>query len=261
MRVIAVIPARFAATRLPGKPLSDIQGKPMVQWVYERARQARGLERVIVATDDERIVQVVRGFGGEVIMTDPALPSGTDRVAAVAEKVGADVYVNVQGDEPLMSPRAIEAAMGLVTSGKFPMATVMRPFKNPGDLENRNLVKVLSDRNGRALYFSRLPIPYGRQPVPRDPLSGEVPEAIVPRNHVGLYVYTRETLFRFSSLPPSPLERMEMLEQLRALEDGIPIGITEVDFTSFEVNDRSDLEKIRAYFAAESALKDNQRGN
>ena len=247
MRVIAVIPARFAATRLPGKPLSDIQGKPMVQWVYERAMQARGLDRVIVATDDERIQKVVRAFGGEVILTDPALPSGTDRVAAVAEKVDAEVYVNIQGDEPMMDPLAIEAVAGLVTSGRFPMATVMRPFRSAADLENRNLVKVLADRTGRALYFSRLPIPYGRQSMP----TGD--ESILPRNHVGLYAYTREALFRFRSLPPSSLEQAEMLEQLRALEDGIPIGIIEVDFTSFEVNDPSDLDKIRKHFAEKSA--------
>src|SRR4051812_11182697 len=121
MRVLAVIPARYASVRLPGKPLSDIHGKPMIQWVYERTRQARGLTGVVVATDDERIARVVQGFGGEAMMTDPEIPSGTDRVAAVADRIQADIYVNVQGDEPLMKPLAIERAVELVTSGRFPM--------------------------------------------------------------------------------------------------------------------------------------------
>jgi 3-deoxy-manno-octulosonate cytidylyltransferase (CMP-KDO synthetase) len=218
----------------------------MVQRVFERVKLAKGLDRIIVATDDERTASVVRGFGGEVMMTDPELPSGTDRVAAVAEKIEADVYVNVQGDEPLMAPAAIEAAVELVRSGSFAMGTVMRPFKSVADLENRSLVKVLSDRNGRAIYFSRLPIPYGKKTGP-DP-----GEATACRNHVGLYTYTRDTLFRIRSLPPSPYEVSEMLEQLRALQDGIQIGIAEVDFQSFEVNVPEDLDKIRLYFVEHS---------
>lgn len=239
MRVVAVIPARYASTRLPGKPLSKIHGKPMIQWVYERTRQARGLDSVLVATDDTRIMEAVAGFGGQAVMTSSELQSGTDRVAAVAEMHPADVYVNVQGDEPMMDPGAIEAAVELVTSGKFQMSTVMTPMTDVADLSNMAVVKVIADRTGRALYFSRFPIPYSRKTQP------EPGEAFVCRRHVGLYVYTRETLFRIRSLPVSDIERGESLEQLRAMMDGISIGITEVDFTSIGVDTPEELEKVR----------------
>lgn len=247
MKAVAVIPARFAATRLPGKPLADLLGKPMIQHVYERARQAKGLDRVIVATDDARIEAAVRAFGGEVVMTSADLQSGTDRVAAVAEQVPADIYVNVQGDEPLMEPRAIEAALELVRSGNYRMATVMTPMRDVADLSNLAVVKTLADRNGRALFFTRHPIPYSRKPRP------EPGEAFICRRHVGLYVYDRETLFRIRSLPPTPMERAESLEQLRAMEDGIAIGITEVDFTSIGVDTPEELEAARAALKTRSA--------
>ena len=239
MRVVSVIPARFAATRLPGKPLSDIHGKPMIQWVYERARKAKGISATIVATDDERIAKAVRSFGGEAIMTSPDLASGTDRVAAVAEQIEADVYVNVQGDEPLIEPVAIEKAVELVTSGRFPMATVMTPMTDVSDLSNMAVVKVLADQADRAIYFSRHPIPYSRRTAP------EPGQPFACRRHVGLYVFNRETLFKFRSLPISPWEQGESLEQLRALANGIPIGITEVDFTSIGVDTPEELEKVR----------------
>lgn len=239
MRVLAVIPARYAATRLPGKPLADINGKPMIQWVYEQAMKAKRLSSVIIATDDERVEKAVRGFGGKVMMTDPALPSGTDRVAAVADANPAEIYVNVQGDEPMMNPVAIDRAIELVASGRFPMGTVMTPMKDPDDLSNSAVVKVIADRNGRSIYFSRHPIPYSRGPRP------ETGGAFACRRHVGLYTYTRETLFRIRSLSPSPIEKGEVLEQLRAMEDGIPIGITEVDFLSIGVDTPEDLENVR----------------
>ena len=239
MKVVAVIPARFASVRLPGKPLSEIHGKPMIQWVYERAKLAKGLSGVYVATDDERIAQVVKSFGGQFVMTDPAIPSGTDRVAAVADQVPADVYVNVQGDEPMMEPLAIEKAVEMVTSKKFEMATVMTPMTDRSDLSNLAVVKVIADKNGRAMYFSRYPIPYSRKTEP-DP-----GESFVCRRHVGLYVYTRDTLFRIRKLPPTQLEKAESLEQLRAMEDGIAIGITEVDFISIGVDTPEELEKVR----------------
>jgi 3-deoxy-manno-octulosonate cytidylyltransferase (CMP-KDO synthetase) len=239
MRVVAVIPARFGASRLPGKPLSEIHGKPMIQWVHERARAAQCLSEVVVATDDERIASVVRGFGGKAVMTSPDINSGTDRVAAVARELPADVYVNVQGDEPMMVSEAIEKAVALVTSGRFPMATVMTPMRDVEDLSNLAVVKVVADRNGRAMWFSRFPIPYSR--VSR-PAPGE---EFVCRRHVGLYVYTRETLARITSLAQTALERAESLEQLRAMQDGIPIGITEVDFLSIGVDTPEELEKVR----------------
>lgn len=239
MRVLAVIPARYASVRLPAKPLADIHGKPMVQWVYERAKASKAVDRVIVATDDERIAHVVRGFGGEAMMTAPALPSGTDRVAAVADQVDADVYVNIQGDEPLMATEAITAAVELVTSKRFVMGTAMTPMTDPEDLSNAAVVKVLADREDRAIYFSRHPIPYSR---------GEAPGKGGPfecRRHVGLYTYTKECLFRIRSLPQSGWERGEMLEQLRAMQDGIAIGIKEVDFLSIGVDTPDELEKVR----------------
>ena len=211
----------------------------MIQWVYERARQARGISATIVATDDERIAKVVRAFGGEAVMTSPDIASGTDRVAAVAEQVPADVYVNVQGDEPLMEPEAIEKAVELVTSGRFPMATVMTPMTDPSDLSNMAVVKVLADHTGRAVYFSRYPIPYSRK------LAPEPGQPFACRRHVGLYVFSRETLFKFRSLPVTPWEQGESLEQLRALYNGIPIGITELDFTSIGVDTPEELEKVR----------------
>lgn len=242
MKVVAVIPARYASTRLPAKPLADIHGKPMIQWVYERACQARGLDEVWIATDDSRIEAAARKFGARVMMTSPELPSGTDRVAAVADQVRADVYVNVQGDEPMIEPRTIELATELVTSKRFQMGTLMSPLRTEEELLNPAVVKVVADRQGRALYFSRHPIPYSRGPRP-----AQGPYA--SRRHVGLYVYSREALMRIRSLPPSPLEQAEVLEQLRAMEDGIAIGIAEVQSVSLGVDTPEDLERVRKVLA------------
>lgn len=239
--VIIVIPARYASTRLPAKPLADIHGKPMIQWVYERSKLARGVDRVVVATDDHRITQVVEAFGGEAMMTSPDLQSGTDRVAAVADQIPADIYVNVQGDEPLIDPIAIESAVKLVKNQGFLMSTVMTPLRTVQELRDPSVVKVLADQNGRAIYFSRHPIPYSRGPLP------EAGQPFCCQRHVGLYVYRRETLMKFRDLPPSALERAEILEQLRAMDHGISIGITEVNFTSIGVDTSEDLEKVRQY--------------
>jgi 3-deoxy-manno-octulosonate cytidylyltransferase (CMP-KDO synthetase) len=241
--VLAVIPARFASTRLPGKPLADIHGKPMIQWVYERTKTARGIDRVVVATDDERIARAVEGFGGKVVLTSAELQSGTDRVAAVADQMPALIYVNVQGDEPMMDPTSIEKALELVKSGRFPMATTMTPLRNASELHEPSTVKVIADRHGRAIYFSRLPIPYSRGAEPQ--ADGEY----VSMRHLGLYVYNHETLMRFRSLPPSPLEGAEVLEQLRALSDGIPIGMAQVNSVSQGVDTPEDLEKVRRILA------------
>lgn len=247
MNIVTVIPARYAATRLPAKPLADICGKPMIQWVYERALAAPSHGRVIVATDDERIATAVRSFGGEAVMTDTNLPSGTDRVAAVADQVPGDLYVNVQGDEPLMAPEAIEAAIQLVASRRFRMGTVMSPLRNAAELDNPAVVKVLGDREGRAIYFSRHPIPYSRGQRPSENGS------YICRRHVGIYSYDRETLFRIRALQPSQIELGEMLEQLRAMEEGIPIGISEVDFHSIGVDTPEDLERVREWLKKESS--------
>jgi 3-deoxy-manno-octulosonate cytidylyltransferase (CMP-KDO synthetase) len=239
LQVVSVIPARYGSTRLLAKPLADIHGKPMIQWVYERTQRAKGISRVIVATDDDRIVAAVRKFGGDVMMTSPEIQSGTDRVWAVAQEVPGDVFVNVQGDEPLIAASAIEAGVELVTSGRFTMGTVMTPLRNEEELREPSVVKVIADQTGRAIYFSRHPIPYSRGPLPSPGAE------FVCRRHVGLYIYTRETLKHFSSLPASALERAEVLEQLRAMDAGIPIGITEVDFTSIGVDTPEDLENVR----------------
>jgi 3-deoxy-manno-octulosonate cytidylyltransferase (CMP-KDO synthetase) len=238
-KVIIVIPARYASTRLPGKPLLDIRGKPMIQWVYERAKQVQNAHAVIVATDDERILKAVQAFGGEARMTSSSLASGTDRVAAIAQEVSADVYVNVQGDEPMIDPRSIEKAMDLVVSGRYPMGTVMTPLRSPEELSNPAVVKVVTDLEGRALYFSRFPIPYSRQSAPA--LGGR----FASQRHVGLYVYNRETLLKLTGLPVSSLEVAESLEQLRALENGIPIGVAEVESLSIGVDTPEELEKVR----------------
>jgi 3-deoxy-manno-octulosonate cytidylyltransferase (CMP-KDO synthetase) len=242
--VTVVIPARYSSTRLPAKILADIHGKPMIQWVYEQAKKATSAHRVIVATDDDRIVQVVQHFGGEALMTDPALASGTDRVAAVADQVAGDIFVNLQGDEPLIDPRAIDAAVTLVSSSRFRMSTVMTPIREMTELTDPSVVKVIADQTGRAIYFSRHPIPYSRGEKPIDPLE------LICRRHVGLYVFDRETLIRFRDLPPSALEKAEVLEQLRALSDGIAIGISEVDFVSIGVDTADDLERVRKFLAS-----------
>jgi len=243
-QVIVVIPSRYASTRLHAKPLADIHGQPMVQRVYEQAQKARGVHRVIVATDDERIAQVVRGFGGEVMMTSPDLNSGTDRVAAVADQVQGQIFVNLQGDEPLMDPRAIEKAVQMVQSGRYSISTVMVPLRTHAELMDQSVVKVIVDREGRAIYFSRLPIPYSRGALPQ--LTTEQDSYFCQR-HVGLYVYQREALMRFRSLPVSFLERGEVLEQLRALENGMSIGVAPADFVSLGVDTPEDLEKVRQF--------------
>jgi 3-deoxy-manno-octulosonate cytidylyltransferase (CMP-KDO synthetase) len=237
-KIVIVIPARYGSTRLQAKPLADIHGKPMIQWVYERSKRARGVSRVVVATDDSRIEQAVKKFGGEAVMTSPDLQSGTDRVAAVAREIPGDIYVNVQGDEPLIEPSAIEAGIELVASGRFPIGTVMTPLKSKDELLDPSVVKVIADKTDRAVYFSRHPIPYSRGPIPdRAPYAS--------MRHVGLYVYSREALQKFTSLPASALEKAEVLEQLRAMDQGIPIGIKQVDFTSIGVDTPEDLEKVR----------------
>ncbi len=238
-KVTVVIPARLGSTRLPEKPLADINGKPMIQWVYERARRAQGIDRVIVATDHEKIATAVKRFSGEVVMTPSHLPSGTDRVAFAAESIDADILVNLQGDEPLIEPEAIERGVDLVRSKRFPIGTVMTPLHDANELLDPSVVKVVADQLDRAIYFSRFPIPYSRVSPPEKNLKFEC------MRHVGLYIYDRATLFRFRSLPVTELEKAESLEQLRALKNGIPIGITEVKFTSIGVDTAEDLDKVR----------------
>ena len=211
----------------------------MIQWVYERSCKARGVDSTWVATEDSRIADCVEGFGGRAILTSDRHTSGTDRIAEAALKIPADIYVNVQGDEPLIEARAIESAVSLVASGRFQMATVMTPFQNLEEVDNLHVVKVIADHEGRAIYFSRFPIPYSRGSLPP-----EVP-ALACRRHVGLYVYTREVLHRLTRLPPSALELGESLEQLRAMQAGISIGISEIEMRSIGVDVAEDLHAVR----------------
>jgi 3-deoxy-manno-octulosonate cytidylyltransferase (CMP-KDO synthetase) len=244
MEPVVIIPARFASTRLPGKALASIGGRPMICHVAERARRARGLGRVIVATDDERIRAAVAPLGVEVAMTRADHLTGTDRLAEVAATlaVDIDVVVNVQGDLPLLDPALIEAlAARMAREPALPMATLAVPVHDEAEWRSPHVVKVVGDGAGRALYFSRAPIPHDRDGV----RGADEPWGW---RHVGLYAYRRAVLLRLAALPPGPLERRERLEQLRALEHGIAIGV--VPWTSveplIEVDTPEDLERARA---------------
>jgi len=219
--VVVVIPARYASSRFPGKPLAPIAGRPMIQHVHERA--LRAVKRVIVATDDDRIATAVRGFGGEVVLTRSDHPNGTSRIAEVAASLHDDVIVNVQGDEPGLEPSHIEAAVkALRAAGRgVPMATLASPLETGDALASPHVVKVVVDRRSRALYFSRALIPFDRDADHRR--SGGAPATVL--RHIGLYAYRRLFLQTFVNLEPTPLERTEQLEQLRALEHGYAIAV------------------------------------
>ena len=229
-RVLGVIPARYASTRLPGKPLALIHGKPMIQWVYEAARRA--IKNVVVATDDKRVVEAVVAFGGEALMTPSSCNSGTERMAAVARKRSADIYVNIQGDEPMMNPSTIKATVALAIA-KRAIATPAITL-DPADGNNPNAVKVVVGDGQRALYFSRSLIPF-----PRDGAF-----KVTPLKHLGLYAYPRKDLLRFVLLKPTALEQTEMLEQLRALYHGVPIYISRTTHDSVGVDTLSDLAAV-----------------
>lgn len=239
MRAIGIIPARLAATRLPNKPLLDIAGKPMIQWVYEHAREARLLADVVVATPDEDIFRAVESFGGTAVMTSIEHRSGTDRLAEAVQSPecsGAHVIVNIQGDEPLLDPAAIDMlAEAILADPETPMASLMCPL-SPDEEDEPSVVKVVTDLRGFALYFSRARIPYPRNPG-------------VSWKHIGLYAYTREFLLTFPTLAPTPLEQAESLEQLRALENGYRIRMVQTDFTPTSVDTPEDLEKVRRILA------------
>lgn len=238
MKVVAILPARYGSTRFPGKPLVDIAGKPMIQHVYERTALTKSVDRVIVATDDERIRSAVESFGGEVEMTRDDHPSGTDRLAEVAGRIEADLIVNVQGDEPLIDPTMIEAAViPLLENPEIEMGTLMTRISEPEEYVNPNVVKVVTDRSGFALYFSRASIPHGRELQ-----DEEVPG--IAFKHIGLYVYRRNFLLKYPSLPETPLEQLEKLEQLRALEHGYRIRIVETDRQSIGVDVPEDVDRV-----------------
>jgi 3-deoxy-manno-octulosonate cytidylyltransferase (CMP-KDO synthetase) len=243
MRVAIVIPARFASSRLPGKPLLRDTGKYLIQHVYERAREAQCAGDVIVATDDDRIFAAVREFGGRSVMTREDHPSGTDRVAEVATHLAADVVINLQGDEPQLDPHAIDLLAGLMRDGRADMATLAVPIADAETYRNPNVVKVVCDARGRALYFSRAPVPMVR--------DGEPDFAARPAlflQHVGVYAYRRDFLLKIAGTPPHPLEQSEKLEQLRVLGTGGTISVGLVDHAHRGVDTPTDYaEFVRWY--------------
>jgi 3-deoxy-manno-octulosonate cytidylyltransferase (CMP-KDO synthetase) len=256
MRIVAVIPARYASTRLPGKPLAMIGGKPMIQHVYENASKTRALDRVVVATDDRRIERVVKNFGGAVVMTSKHHASGTDRLAEVACKLKAEWLVNIQGDLPFIRAQTIARAIRpLLGDRKVPMGTVCTAIHDMEEWQNPNVVKVLKDRAGFALYFSRAPIPFLRNGNidPAGKISkSQSRQRLWGYRHLGLYVYRRDFLLKFAGLQRTPLEQIESLEQLRALQNGYRIYVTEVDEQAIEVDTPEDLKKAEHYLESRS---------
>jgi 3-deoxy-manno-octulosonate cytidylyltransferase (CMP-KDO synthetase) len=242
-KVLAVIPARQASVRFPGKPLAKIAGKPMIQHVVERVREAELVDRIVVATDAAEIRKAVEAFGAEAILTRPDHRTGTDRVAEVAAHVGAEIYVNVQGDEPLVDPGAIDALVAAMNDD--PAAQIATPcsaISQPNDIMDPNIVKVVRDFDGNALYFSRAPIPWVR----------ESSDTAAARHwkHLGLYAFRREALLEFPTLPPGELERVEQLEQLRWIENGFHIAVVETEYDAVSVDVPGDVARVEKLLAA-----------
>ena len=243
MKVLCIIPARYASTRLPGKPLREIAGKPMIVRVYERALQARFVQDVVVATDDERIRTVVEAHGGHAVMTGADHSTGTDRLAEVAARMtDYDLIINVQGDEPLIEPSVIDALVEpFLADDRLAMATAKTEITDEEEQENPNNVKVITDKSGNALYFSRARIPYAR-----------VPGAKVYK-HIGIYAYRRDFLLAYARMAQTPLELSESLEQLRALENGYRIRVVETDAVFIGVDTEEDLAAVNEVYRRHAA--------
>ncbi|HEV2616744.1 MAG TPA: 3-deoxy-manno-octulosonate cytidylyltransferase [Candidatus Acidoferrales bacterium] len=244
--IVIVIPARYDSSRFPGKPVAPIAGRPMIQHVVERAKTSRRATRVVVATDDDRIRDAVAAFGGESIMTRREHRSGTERIAEVAVHIPAEIYVNVQGDEPLISPEAIDAAADeILSETETQVATLCAPISHAAEIMDPNVVKVVLDFDGNALYFSRAPIPWVR----------EAGERVSARHfkHVGLYAFRRDALLEFPALPPGELERVEQLEQLRWLENGYHIRVAEAAYEGVAVDTPADIAKVEEVLRSRQA--------
>ena len=248
MSTLAIIPARMSSTRFPGKPLADIAGKPMIQWVWERASEAATIDNVVIATEDDEIMDYCAANGMQAVMTSSDHLTGTDRGAEVADKMNADIYVNVQGDEPLIAPEVIDAVAGALNDAE--MTTAATAVNNISELEDPNAVKVVVSTTGRALYFSRRTIPFLRD------LSEESPSqqlsAFPFLKHLGIYGYRRETLQRLVGFAPSPLEQAERLEQLRALENDIAIAVCKVNYDAIGVDVPEDVQRVEALLAEQN---------
>jgi len=244
-KILGVIPARFASSRFPGKVLARIASKTMLQHVYERASMARYLTSTMIATDDQRVYDAARSFGARVRMTRDDHLSGTDRVAEAASAEDAEIIVNIQGDEPLIDPDAIDAAiLPMVHEPEIVMGTLKKRIEDPREITDPNVVKVVTDLQGDAIYFSRCAIPFHR--------DGELDTRYF--KHIGLYVYQRDFLLGYSALPVGPLERAERLEQLRALENGYRIRVVETEYESLGVDTPEDLERVCGLFEASMPL-------
>lgn len=235
MEKLIVIPARYESTRLPGKPLLEIAGKPLIRLVYERAGESRLKDRIIVATDDERIAEAVSSFGAEAVMTSPSCRSGTDRVFEAIKEMEADIIINLQGDEPFIRPDMADLLFSVMEKEDLDMATLCCPIANDKEYHDPNTVKVVLDRHGFALYFSRSPIPYLRNSSNRPLLY----------KHIGIYAFKRDFLERFVAMPKSRLEEMESLEQLRVLENGFRIRVLTTHYDGFGIDTLADLERAR----------------
>ena len=247
MKTLGIIPSRYGSSRFPGKPLHPLCGKPLVAWVVEAVKKAKTLDDVIVATDDDRIVAAVEAHGGRAVMTPSELPSGTDRIACAAgDFADDDILVNIQGDEPLISPDLIDALVGRMKEGtKWNMATAVTPIKSRDDLNAKTVVKVVLDRDDGALYFSRAPIPCDRDNEPDFSLSPSAPQPLYVR-HLGIYAYRGAFLKKYISEPPCDLEKTEKLEQLRALWMGAKIAVIRTEDEGVGVDTPEDAVRVEA---------------
>ena len=251
-RVVAIIPARWASTRFPGKPLAQIKNKPMIQWVVEQTRKASRISEVVVATDDDRIFDVVTAFGEKAVMTSRDHVSGSDRIAEVASAMNCDIVVNIQGDEPLIPPENIDLVIDcLDRNPTLNIATLMMPIFAPDEITDPDIVKVVTDQKGRALYFSRSPIPFHREEWKNgcaESNSGiKLESSTHVFKHIGIYAYRRPFLLEFTRMKPTPVEQLEKLEQLRVLEYGYPIQVEVTEKVSMGVDRAEDLEKIERF--------------
>jgi len=244
-QIVGIIPARFASSRLMGKPLANIGGKPMIIHTYESCLKSKLLKRVILAVDDQKVFDTAVKYGAEAVLTPPDLPSGSDRIAFVAKNISADIVVNIQGDEPFIYGQMIDQAIEpLLFDKTIEVSTLIKKIKNSDELKSSSVVKCVFDNDNFAMYFSRAPIPFSRESMTfydRIELGGIY-------KHIGLYVYRKNALLKFTSLKPSDLEQIEKLEQLRMLENNIKIKVVETEYESLSVDTPKDLEIVRKYF-------------
>ncbi|NIQ00513.1 MAG: 3-deoxy-manno-octulosonate cytidylyltransferase [Nitrospinaceae bacterium] len=252
LKAVALIPARWASSRFPGKPLAQIQHKPMIQWVVERTRKANRVSDVIVATDDTRIMEAVQRFGGKAVLTGSEHETGSDRIAEVASQLDCDIVVNVQGDEPLIPPSDIDLVISCLDDDPaLSVASLMMPIHDWDEIIDPDVVKVVADVNGKALYFSRAPVPFHRDEwkrgMPEEITKSKEPGLSQVFKHIGLYAYTRKFLLEFTRWEPTILENIEKLEQLRILERGVAIKLKITDHKSFGVDRAEDLEKVERF--------------